>query len=352
MDTDQPESIQAPPNGGAEDAGATADENMTSKDYYFDSYSHFGIHEEMLKDEVRTSEYRRAIHHNEQNIRDKVVLDIGCGTGILSLFCAQVGAKHVYAIDCSEIAHYAKKIVAENGYESVITVIKGKVEDIELPVDKVDVIVSEWMGYFLFYESMLDTVIHARRKWLKPDGVMLPDFLTLNLVGIEDAEYKKEKLNFWDNVYGFSMKCIKDVAITEPLVDVVEDQQICTTTKVLREVRTAQYEKEDLVFVSDFELEATRNDYIHALVAYFDTYFTTGHKENMFSTSPKAQQTHWKQTVFYLPEELTICQGEILRGTLSCKPNAGNPRDLDITITYKHDGKWQQAEGKLDYKMR
>ena len=44
--------------------------------------------------------------------------------------------------------------------------IRGKVEEIDLPVEKVDVIVSEWMGYCLFYESMLDTVIFARDKWL------------------------------------------------------------------------------------------------------------------------------------------------------------------------------------------
>ena len=48
----------------------------------------------------------------------------------------------------------------------MITLIQGKVEEVELPVSKVDVIVSEWMGYCLFYESMLDTVIFARDKWL------------------------------------------------------------------------------------------------------------------------------------------------------------------------------------------
>lgn len=49
---------------------------------------------------------------------------------------------------------------------TVITIFKGKVEEVELPVDKVDIIVSEWMGYSLFYESMLNTVIFARDKWL------------------------------------------------------------------------------------------------------------------------------------------------------------------------------------------
>lgn len=48
----------------------------------------------------------------------------------------------------------------------VITLIKGKIEEVELPVDKVDIIISEWMGYCLLYESMLDTVLFARDKWL------------------------------------------------------------------------------------------------------------------------------------------------------------------------------------------
>lgn len=60
-----------------------------------------------------------------------------------------------------------------------------------LPVDKVDIIVSEWMGYFLFYESMLDTVIWARDKWLAPGGLIFPDQAVVHLCAIEDAEYRR-----------------------------------------------------------------------------------------------------------------------------------------------------------------
>ena len=77
---------------------AEACENMSAKDYYFDSYAHFGIHEEMLKDEVRTITYRNAMYHNRHLFKDKVVLDVGCGTGILSMFAAKAGAKHVIGV--------------------------------------------------------------------------------------------------------------------------------------------------------------------------------------------------------------------------------------------------------------
>jgi len=80
-------------------------------DYYFGSYSNFYIHEEMLKDKVRTEAYQHAIEYNKQDFKDKIVMDIGAGTGILSIFAARAGAKHVYAIEFAEIAHFAKEIV-------------------------------------------------------------------------------------------------------------------------------------------------------------------------------------------------------------------------------------------------
>jgi protein arginine N-methyltransferase 1 len=159
-------------------------------DYYFGSYSHFYIHEEMLKDTVRTLAYQRAIEDNPQDFKDKIVLDIGCGTGILSLFAAKAGAKHVYAVENAEIALFATEIIKQNGFADKITVIKGKMEEIVLPVKQVDIIISEWMGYFLLYESMLDSVLWARDKYLAPGGKMLPDRAQIYVAAIEDEQYK------------------------------------------------------------------------------------------------------------------------------------------------------------------
>ena len=88
----------------------------------------------MLKDTVRTRAYQRAIEENPDDFKDKIVLDIGCGTGILSIFAARAGAKHVYAIENAEIALFAEEIIKRTGLQSKITVIKGKMEEIVLPV--------------------------------------------------------------------------------------------------------------------------------------------------------------------------------------------------------------------------
>ena len=235
----------------------------------------------MLKDTVRTRTYQAAIENNPFLFKDKIVLDVGCGTGILSLFAARAGAKHVYGIECSAIADQARQIIEDNGYSSKITVVKQKVEEIEqLPdgVEKVDIIISEWMGYFLLYESMLDSVIYARDRWLAPGGLLFPDKATLYVCAIEDADYRAEKIDFWDNVYGFNFKSIKKLAMAEPLVDTVDSEQVATESAVVQNFDIATMTKEDAAFGAEFELRATRNDYVHALVAYFDVTFGGCHK--------------------------------------------------------------------------
>lgn len=305
--------------------------NFTEK-HYFNSYDHFGIHEEMLKDETRTLAYRDAIYQNRHLFKDKVVLDVGCGTGILSMFAARSGAKHVIGVDMSNIIQMARKIVALNGFSNKITLIQGKMEEVELPFPKVDIIISEWMGYFLLYESMLDTVLYARDKYLVEDGLIFPDKATIHAALIEDGEYKEEKVGFWRDVYGFDYTPFQEVVMAEPLVDTVELRSLITDAARVFELDLMTVKVEDLAFDREFTLRARRDDIAHALVVWFDIEFSKCHKPIRFSTGPHARYTHWKQTVFYLPEELYVKSGETVEGRISSTPNENNPRDLDIVV--------------------
>jgi type I protein arginine methyltransferase len=99
----------------------------------------------------------------------------------------------------SSIIDKAKEIVAANGMSSTITLLQGKMEEVDMPLQhmpggKVDIIISEWMGYFLLYESMLDTVLYARDKYLATGGKIFPDKATIYMAAIEDGEYKDDKI--------------------------------------------------------------------------------------------------------------------------------------------------------------
>jgi len=332
-------------------------DTKTSRDYYFDSYSHHGIHEEMLKDEVRTKTYQKAILENKHLFQDKIVLDVGCGTGILAMFAVQAGAKHVYAIDCSSIIEHARTIVEKNGFGEKITLIRGKVEEIELPIENdnqiVDIIISEWMGYFLLYESMLNTVIFARDKWLVPEnGIIFPDKAVMYLCAIEDAQAKSERIDYWNDVYGFDFSSIRDSAIQEPVVDVIDENAVVSNAAPILDIDILTCKKEELSFCSTFKLCAKRNDYVHGFVAYFECAFTQTHKPIGFSTAPFCAYTHWKQTLFYLEDTLTICEGEYIEGVIDCSPNQSNERDLDITIQVMLNGSCCKTKSKMQYYLR
>lgn len=125
--------------------------NTGEDSHYFTSYASHDIHQTMIADKVRTLSYAEFLlsPENAHLIRGKTIMDVGCGSGILSLFAARAGAKKVVAIDASDVASRAKENIRANGLDSVITVYKGKVEELGEELSeykgKVDVIVSEWM---------------------------------------------------------------------------------------------------------------------------------------------------------------------------------------------------------------
>ena len=134
-------------------------------------YAEFEVHRTMICDRVRTGAFRRAI---DSVVRPgDIVLDVGAGSGILSVFAARAGAARVYAVERTSAAVLAEELAAANGVGEIVQVIHGDVTDIELP-ERVDVIVSEWLGGFGIDEGMLVPVIVARDRWLKPGGVMIP----------------------------------------------------------------------------------------------------------------------------------------------------------------------------------
>ncbi|KAL0895102.1 hypothetical protein ABMA27_013559 [Loxostege sticticalis] len=297
---------------------------------YFNTYAHFGIHYEMLSDKVRTESYRDAIMNNKETLKDKLVLDLGCGTGILSMFSASAGAKKVYALDQSEIIYHAIDIITENNLQHVIKTIKGRLENTNLD-EKVDIIVSEWMGYFLLFEGMLDSVIYARDNCLKPGGLLLPNRCNISLVANGDTDTHNKLINFWSDVYGYKMNCMKSEVVREASVDIIGSKHIISEPYVIKEVDMVTCDTNTMDFTSDFKLPITKDGHLTSLVGYFDTFFDLPNKVS-FSTGPEKTPTHWKQTVFYFRDCKEVKQGDVIEGTIICNRLKSNVRGLSVQI--------------------
>mmetsp|Transcript_20114 Transcript_20114/g.28052 ORF Transcript_20114/g.28052 Transcript_20114/m.28052 type:complete len:531 (-) Transcript_20114:104-1696(-) len=263
-------------------------------DEYFGEYSGLKIHHEMLSDKSRTCAYRDAIAAlSRLHIKGRIVLDIGCGSGVLSIFAAKAGAQTVFGVDASDIlAKATKKLVEANKLGNQITLIKSKIEELKLPVKQVDVIISEWMGTFLVAEAMIDSVIRARDKFLKPGGLMMPCYAQVLLCPVTDSEFWEEKIEFWRNVYQIDMSPLiplaKDEFFRVPCHSrIIQKQQLLSKPQVIWNIDMYKVSIKDLEkHVSEFRFYVSKPGHLHCFGAWFDVAFMSRSMSNPSGSHP------------------------------------------------------------------
>ncbi|KDN46121.1 S-adenosyl-L-methionine-dependent methyltransferase [Tilletiaria anomala UBC 951] len=257
--------------------------------HYFESYASNDIHQTMISDTARTLSYARFILSpaNAHLFRGKRVMDVGCGSGILSLFAARAGADLVVAIDASDVATRATQNVRENGFDKVIKVVRGKVEDLKEELKpyegKIDVIISEWMGYFLLYESMLPSVLHARDLYLRrtttPEnpfpGLLAPSHCRMTLAAVSDVELLHERVHFWNDVHGFKMTAMTKGLFDEAYTECLKPEAVVTDIADIYDLPLCVLPPKQPTFRSPFRLTSKRCAAIHGFVSWFDTWFMT-----------------------------------------------------------------------------
>ncbi|XP_065216680.1 protein arginine N-methyltransferase 6 [Planococcus citri] len=304
---------------------------MTETDEYFESYSDLEVHRVMLNDTPRNEAYRNAIFSSNDLFDGKTVLDVGTGTAILSILCAKAGARKVYAVDASNVVEIAKETVKENEVQHIVEVIRGRIEDIELP-EKVDIIISEWMGFYLLHEAMLDSVLVARDKFLKPDGLMFPDKCELfaSICSLPSL-YSR-----WNNICDIKMNHfashLRKLYNGKPEVTELPAQCLLSDPKILISFSLKDVQVEELnEFKCKFFTVSKSNDKCQGICIWFTVTFPSSNEnEVVLDTSPTSPLTHWKQTVLVMQEEIELEEGQAFVGMLNLKKSQQNSRFYDI----------------------
>jgi len=309
---------------------------------YFDGYGDYGIHAEMLQDTHRTESYRDTIYKNPRLFKDKIVVDVGAGTGILSLFAAQGGAKEVFAVEMSDIAFDCMDVIRENGMGKKIKVLKGAAEDLCSKIPLCDVIVSEWMGYCLLFEGMLDTVLAVRDKLLRPSGIMVPATAHIDLCLVQHEKLWHDYLGFWDNVYGFKMNSLRTRARREARINLISAKEVASPLQRVISWDLKNCSVSDLTFRRPVRLTSSVAGFVHGVTASFDCDMIRDEAVEcpiVLSTSPFAQATHWKQATFLFDEPLKVTPGQCVSGFIQIKRQLRNDRELEVKLDLACDGK-------------
>ena len=163
-------------NATAAGHGSSRDEEVceldgTSFSPYYGQLQH---QQNMLQDWVRTGMYQYAFAQNASDFHGATVMDVGTGTGLLAFFAVQSGARKVYAVEMAkEMAACARLLVEGNHMNGVIDILECAVENTAVE-EKMDIIVSEPIGFLLVHERMLESFVKARDMYLRPGGLMMP----------------------------------------------------------------------------------------------------------------------------------------------------------------------------------
>ena len=265
------------------------------------------------------------------------------------------------------MAKYACQVMKANKVDHIVTVIQGAVEEIELPIVEdglesddpqhpervVDIFISEWMGYFLLRESMMDSVVRARDKFLKPaTGLMFPSHATMYVAPVEDDEERRAGLgeysasmSDWNDfqettkqVYGVDMEILardfdreqKEYFLWSSRWRELPDNAVLAEPKAVKYLDMMTCTVEELKGIprgdpsANFEFSID-GALVHGPVSGFAGWFTTDFKSrtdeagasapkilnpSFLSTGPENGYTHWGQQVFYFHSGIPLLSGE------------------------------------------
>mmetsp|Transcript_27906 Transcript_27906/g.39270 ORF Transcript_27906/g.39270 Transcript_27906/m.39270 type:complete len:421 (+) Transcript_27906:69-1331(+) len=360
---------------------------------YFCAYAQLYHQKQMLTDHNRMAAYHSAILGNSDVFKDKVVMDVGTGSGILAAWAALAGARKVYAIEYTDMAKHAESVMKANNVDHIVTVIQGAVEEIELPIEEdnlepedggestqcVDIIISEWMGYFLLRESMLDSLIRARDKFLKKStGLMFPSHTTMYVAPINDEEERKlaikqysDGMADWNEftettkaVYGVDMSILgndfereqKEYYLLSSQWSELHSEAVLAEPKMVKHLDMMKCTIEDSRGItegapdSDFCFDISGNE-VAGPVSGFAGWFTADFRSRtdedgesapklsnpaFLSTGPENGYTHWGQQVFFLVSGIPIIKGHTttVEGAIEMMRRKENARNYNSRIKF------------------
>ncbi|HEV7669182.1 MAG TPA: hypothetical protein VGS22_11690 [Thermoanaerobaculia bacterium] len=293
-------------------------------------------HHHMLKDELRVDAYRAAI---ERHCPGRRVAEIGCGTGVMSLFAARAGAISVDAIEESMIADAAAELFAANPCGEKITLHRGNSRDVQL-AGQAEVLIHELFGTDPFEENLLPALADAKARFLAPDARFLPARLEVACVGIDSAASGlQDPAKIRTDALGYAARFGLEM---EPWLGRLAKLDPQATRSMAREPKFSVLSTECPLFSLDFatddlaappqtpepRLLIQTAGRLGALVVFFRARFDD---EIAISTAPDAPATHWGHDIRILAEAREVHPGDEIPLAATLEGNYGRQK-LKLTV--------------------
>jgi protein arginine N-methyltransferase 1 len=261
------------------------------------AYTDISEHQWMIEDRARTGAYEEAIRRGIGPA--DTVLDFGCGLGILAMFAAKAGARKVYAVDRLPIVRLAHEIAKANGFSSIDFMYEPG-HELSLP-EKVNVIVSEWMGHFALREGMLGPLCDARDRLLLPGGRMIPERVTMKAALVRERGYHEKRCFFKKKPYGLDFSSAAQWAFSELSNEEILPEELLWPSATMATLDLATIKGPPALVEGELVPESPCT--VYGIAGWFEADLGQGVR---LDAGPLALPTHWQQLFFPFAEPWSV----------------------------------------------
>jgi enediyne biosynthesis protein CalE3 len=272
-------------------------------------------HGAMLADSLRVEAFRGAL---EKTVRPgDVVIDLGCGTGVLAFLAAKLGAKKVYAIEVSEIIETAKTIRIANRLQHVVELIPRLSYLTALP-ERADVIVSETLGNFGLDEGIVGSIGDARARLLKDGGRIIPRAIEILAAPMESPDLHAHVGAFRSDLFDLDFSSVRPYAASLMVQARVDPSGLLAEPAMIGRFDLQVAGNADLRTSATFRI--VRSGVLHGIAGWFRAQIVDGIE---LTNAPVAAKTSWQQMFLPLEVPVTVRPGDSVSFSLEISDNGG-----------------------------
>jgi len=263
----------------------------------------------MLADRVRVEAYANALRRTVRP--DSMVVDIGAGTGILTLLACRFGARRVFTIETDDVIQVAREVIRANGYTDRVEFFQQPSTSVTLP-ESADVVVSDLHGVLPLFQSHLPAIVDARRRLLKPGGVLIPSLETMwaAVAEVPDVYSNQVAAQVPDGLQ-FDFGPARRLACNDLLKARVSPEQLLVDPQCWATLDYSSLESPHLS--AHLRWIAKRDGTAHGIVLWFDTILVPGVE---FSNSPAAPELVYGRALLPLEQPVSLMEGDGVSLTL------------------------------------
>lgn len=256
-------------------------------------------HRTLIADRVRNAAFEKALRSVIRK-GETSVADIGAGTGLLALMAARLGAREVFLYEAAEVAGVAAKILKANGVRNCHLIPCHSTEMVDPP--RVDVVVSETLGNYAFEEHMIETLADAKKRFLKPGGVIIPRRLEQLVVPVVSDRIQRE-FDAW-GATGFDLSVAREMSLNNIYVRTLKPAELLGA-QVWDKIELGSDARSTRKGEASWKLGEAAT--IYGFAVWWKAELVPGVD---LSTAPDAPRTHWEQLYFPLLEPIAAKKGE------------------------------------------